>query len=84
MIKSIMDLDDKTVVFQAMAKVRGFTLNIGNNLEDMRLIKQARLNLAEYYYNDMKKRLSKKKKVTEDEFNMRKNDLELAQKNMFI
>lgn len=83
MIKSIMDLDDKTVVFQAMAKVRGFTLNIGNNLEDKQLIKQARLNLAEYYYNDMKKRLNKKKKVTEDEFNIRKNDLELAQKNMF-
>jgi len=66
---SVMDLSDTSVIILALKCFRGFKLPKIN--EDIRLkAAETRLELAEYYYNNVKTRLEKGKKVSEEELNL--------------
>ena len=84
--ESVIDLPDALVIARALMKYRGYILpkNLDTDTElRKRTAAEARLRLAESSYEEFKVRLKKGKKVSEEELNFIRKDIELATKAMF-
>ena len=86
-MKSVMELSDSSAIAQAIAKIRGFIIPMGLNSNPellIKTVKEARLRLAEYNYENIKVRLNKRTgSVKEDELRQCQSDVTNAGLAMF-
>lgn len=81
-MKSVMDLSDEMVLVEGLKTLRGMILP-KNNEEKSLIVDEVRLRLANSHYENVKKRLKKNKKVSEEELRLVQKDLVDAEKAMF-
>ncbi|MCK9442263.1 MAG: hypothetical protein M0Q13_12695 [Methanothrix sp.] len=84
--KSVIDLSDALVIVKALTIFRDYCIpsNLSNDSVLMkRVASEARYRIAEYNYEQVKSRLYKNKKVSEEELKFVQQDLKLAGDALF-
>jgi len=81
-MKSVMDLSDEMVLVEGLKTLRGMILPKSNEEKSL-VVAEIRLRLANYHYENIKKRLQKNKAVSEKELRLCQKDMADAEKAMF-